>query len=104
MGKFLQCTMSVNSVNALLKVRLVLYNFGVSLSLVLVGTRDVRSRSRIATTPLPRVTSPLLLIFLFFDDAGETVSPSISAPLSCVSSAASSVSSASRFGLARMKC
>ncbi len=57
MGKLWPCSMSVNSVNPLLKVRLALNKLGVSSSLVLVGTRDARSKSRIATTLLPRITT-----------------------------------------------
>ena len=60
------------------------------------GTRDARSRSRIDIVPLPRTTSPLLLIFLFFNDAGETVASSRSASL-CLSSPSSAGSGASRF-------
>ena len=88
--------------NALLKVRLELNNFAASSSLVLVGTRDASSRSRIATTPLPSRTSPLLLVLLRFDDAGETSAPSISVSL-CDSISASADSVAPRFLLARNK-
>ena len=70
--KYEQC------VDSLLKVRLLLNDLGVPSSLILVGTvgtRDAsRSRSRIDIVPLPRTTSPLLLVFLFFYDTGETAS------------------------------
>jgi hypothetical protein len=72
----------------------------------LVGTCDARSRSRIDIVPLPRTTSPLRLVFLFFYDAVETVASSRSASL-CVSSPSSALyapaSGATRFFLARKK-
>ncbi len=77
-----------------------------TMSLILVGTRDAKSRSRIDIVPLPRTTSPLLLVFLFFNDAGEIVASSRSASL-CLSSPSSAsyapVSGATRFFLARKK-
>jgi hypothetical protein len=69
MGKFLQCKRNVKNVNALLKVSLALNNSAASSSLILVGTCDARSRSRIDTAPLLSIARPFLLVFLFFDDA-----------------------------------
>ncbi len=65
-----------------------------------------RRWSRIDIVPLPRTTSPLLLIFLFCNDSGETVASSRSASL-CLSSPSSAsyaaASGATRFFLARKK-
>ncbi len=73
------------------------------ISLILVGTRDARSRSRIDIVPLPRTTSPLLLILFFFNVAGETVASSRSASLS-LSSPSSASSGATRFFRAYCGC
>ena len=84
------CTIKVNRVKALLKVSLALNILAASSSLVFVGTRAARSRSRMATTPLLRVTSPWRLVFRAAEVGGDTAAPAASSSL-CVSTSSGCV-------------
>ena len=69
---------------ALLKVSLAWNILAASSSLVLVGTREARSKSRIDTTPLTRQTRPLLFRLRVDGSFADSEAPAESSSL-CVS-------------------